>query len=243
MQVAEKYAKDPTAGTYLSQKIVKGGSGVWGETAMAAHPNLPESDVQQIVQWVLSLSNQSAIKKSLPQTGTITPPANTKPGAALVLSASYTDKGGNNIKALTGRASAALNSNTVMFKGTEKMDGFVPYSYNGSYIMVLPKAQGWFAVDGIDLTGVNSVGMMVGWQDPPKYGYDFELRLDAPDGKVLGTGSLMPPQNKKQQFVPVAIKLQPVSDGQVHTIYVVSKPKDPRESVTGGVSLLQFNSK
>lgn len=243
MQVAQKYAKDANAVTYLGQKIVKGGGGIWGETAMAAHPNLPEGDVQQIVQWVLSLSNQAGLKKSLPQSGTITPPANTKPGAALVLSASYTDKGGNNIKSLTGRSTAILSSNTVMFKGTEKMNGFVPYSYNGSYIMVLPKGSGWFAVDSIDLTGVSSVGMMVGWQNPPKYGYDFELRLDVPDGKVLGTGSLTPPVNKKQQFVPVAIKVQPVTGGQYHTIYIVSKPKDPRESVTGGVSLLQFNSK
>jgi glucose/arabinose dehydrogenase/cytochrome c551/c552 len=241
MQVAQKYSKDKNASNYLVEKVIKGGGGVWGETVMAAHPNLPEGDVRQIVQWVLSLSNQAAIKKSLPSTGSITPPANTKPGATLVLSASYTDKGGNNIKALTGRSTAVLNSSTVMFKGTEKMDGFVPYSYNGSYVMVLPKAQGWFAVDNIDLTGVNSVTLMVGWQAPPKYGYDFELRLDASDGKVLGKGGLTPPLDKKQQFVQVPIKVHPVTDGQFHTIYIVSKPKDSRESTTGGVSILQFN--
>jgi hypothetical protein len=159
----------------------------------------------------------------------------------MILSASYTDKGGNNVKALTGRSTAVLNSNTVMFKGTEKMEGFVPYNLNGMYIMVLPKTQGWFAVDSIDLTGVSSATMMVGWQDPPKYGYDFELRLDAPDGKLFGTGSLTPPSKKGQQFVQVPVKLQPVTDGQYHAVYIVSKPKDPRESVTGGVSLLQFN--
>ncbi|MEO8711125.1 MAG: ThuA domain-containing protein, partial [Parafilimonas sp.] len=156
-QVSQKYAKDRSAVSYLSQKIIKGGSGVWGETAMAAHPNLPESDAQQIVQWVLSLSNQAAMKKSLPQAGTITPPANTKPGAALVLSASYTDKGGNNIKALTGRGMAVLKSNSVMFTGTEKKDGFATFNYNGSNIMLFPKTQGWFALDSIDLTGVNNV--------------------------------------------------------------------------------------
>jgi cytochrome c len=243
MDVSKKYAKNPDAVTLLSQKVIKGGSGVWGETAMAAHPNLPESDAAQIVQWVLSLSNQSALKKSLPQSGTITPPASVKPGAALVLSASYTDKGGNNIKALTGRSAAALNSSTVMFTGTEKADGFTPYSYNGSYVMVLPKAKGWFAVDHIDLTDVNSVGLMIGWQSPPKFGYNFEIRIDAPDGKLIGTGSLTPPANTKQQFVSVPVKLQPVTDGQFHTVYIISAPKDPREAIAGGVSLLQFNAK
>src|SRR5206468_7777293 len=122
--------------TYLSQKIIRGGGGVWGETQMAAHPNLPQSDAQQIVQWVLSLANQGAIKKSLPPTGTITPPANTKPGATMVLSASYTDKGGNNIKALTGTNIAALNSNSVTFKGTEKKNGFDVAESNGMHYMV-----------------------------------------------------------------------------------------------------------
>ena len=149
MEVAQKYAKNPNASEYLAQKVIKGGSGVWGETAMAAHPNLPESDIRSIIQWVLSLSNQAGIKKSLPQKGTITPPANTKPGAAFVLSASYTDKGGNNIKALTGRNAAVLNSNTVMFKGTEKMSGFVVYNTNNTNYMVLPKQQAWFALDSL----------------------------------------------------------------------------------------------
>ncbi len=243
MQVAQKYAKDPNSSSYLIQKVVKGGAGVWGETAMAAHPNLPESDIQTIVQWVLSLSNQSAVKKSLPQTGTVTPPANTKPGAALVLSASYTDNGGNNIKALTGRSTAVLNSSTVMFKGTEKTNGFTAFNYNGSNVMILPKNQGWFAVDNIDLTGVASVTMTAGWQAPPQYGFDFELRADAPDGKLLGTGSLTPPQNKKQQFGMVHVNMQPVTDAKNHTIYVIAKPKNPKETVTGGIVSMQFNAK
>jgi hypothetical protein len=82
--------------------------------------------------------------------------------------------------------------------------------------------------------------MMVGWQAPPKYGFDFEIRLDAPNGKMLGIGSLTPPANKKQQFGMVPVKLQPVADGQYHTIYVISKPKDSRETVTGGITTLQF---
>jgi hypothetical protein len=241
MQVSQKYAKNQNAMDYLIQKVVKGGGGVWGETAMAAHPNLPESDIRTIIQWVLSLSNQGNIKKSLPQKGTITPPANTKPGAALVMSASYTDKGGNNIKALTGRSTAILNSNSVSFKGTEKTNGFTSFNYNSMNVMILPKTEGWFAVDSIDLTGVNSVTMMVGWQAPPKYGFDFEIRLDAPNGKALGIGSLTPPANMKQQFGMVPVKLQPVTDGQYHTIYVISKPKDSREAVTGGITTLQFN--
>ena len=242
MQVAQKYGKNPDAITYLSQKIIKGGGGVWGETQMAAHPNLPQSDAQQIVQWVLSLSNQGAIKKSMPPTGTVTPPSTVKPGATMVLSASYTDKGGNNIKALTGTNVATLSSNTVMFNGKEKVNGFTVYNANGASYMVMPKTEGWFAVDSIDLTGVGSVNMMAGWQDAPKYGFDFEIRLDAPDGKSLGKGSLTAPANKKQEGAIVHVALQPVTDGAYHTLYVIAKPRSG-ETAQAGISFIQFNGK
>ena len=54
-RVAEKYAKDKKAPDYLSQKIMKGGSGVWGDVAMSAHPNMSQKDLDQIVKYILSL--------------------------------------------------------------------------------------------------------------------------------------------------------------------------------------------
>jgi len=80
---------------------------------------------------------------------------------------------------------------------------------------------------------------MMGWQDPPKYGFDFEIRLNAPDNNVLGKGSLMPPG--KQQFAMVNVKLKPVTDGQYHTIYVVSKARNDAENTRAGIGFIQFN--
>jgi cytochrome c len=55
VRVAEKYAGDKKAPDYLSQKIMKGGSGVWGDVAMSAHPDMPQKDLDQIVKYILSL--------------------------------------------------------------------------------------------------------------------------------------------------------------------------------------------
>ncbi|MFI5124487.1 MAG: PQQ-dependent sugar dehydrogenase [Chitinophagales bacterium] len=55
-KVSEKYAKDGKATEYLSQKIIKGGSGVWGDVAMSAHPDIARKDLKEIVQYILSLS-------------------------------------------------------------------------------------------------------------------------------------------------------------------------------------------
>lgn len=239
IEVSQKYAKDRRAANYLIQKIIKGGGGVWGETVMAAHPNLPQSDASQIVGWILSLSGEHTSKKSLPASGSIVPPSDVKPGAAMVLSASYTDKGSNNIKALTGRSVAVLGSNTVTFKGTEKKEGYSTFSFNGNNLMVVPLQQGWFALDSIDLTGVTGTTLMLGWQFPPKYGFDFEIRLDAPDGKLLGKGALAPPAGKQNNAM-VNIKLEPVTGSGYHTVYIVSKAADAKETARAGITYVQF---
>lgn len=53
--VAAKYADRKDAEKYLAGKIIKGGAGVWGETAMPAHPALREDDARKIAKWILSL--------------------------------------------------------------------------------------------------------------------------------------------------------------------------------------------
>jgi hypothetical protein len=83
--------------------------------------------------------------------------------------------------------------------------------------------------------------MMAGWQEAPKYGFDFEIHIDSPDGKLLGKGSLMPPG--KQKSAMINIQLQPVVDQQYHTIYIVSKAKDERENVRAGIGFIRFNAK
>jgi cytochrome c len=241
-QVAKKYESDPKALDYLSQKIIKGGSGVWGEVAMPAHATLALNDAQQIATWILSLSNKATLKKSLPASGSIIPPANLKPGSVMVLTASYTDKGGSNIKALTGSNLISLPGSTVSFTGKEKSNGFVPFKYNGTNLMLYPAVEGWFALDSIDLTSIKSANLVSGWQDAPEFGLDFEARLDAPDGKLIGKGG-MPVPKKTQNFGIAHVTLEPVTDGKMHAVYFIYKPKNAKSALQGGVTTVQFSAK
>jgi cytochrome c551/c552 len=240
--VSAKYAKSPDVVNYLSQKIRKGGAGVWGDVAMAAHPNISESDLKQIIQYVIGLSSKTAAKPSLPASGTIVPPVNTKPGTTMVLSASYTDKGGNNIKALTGRNSAALNAATFTFSGKEKVNGFSVTNYNGANLMITPAQPGWFALEGIDLTGVTSLNLTMGFLAAPQIGIDFEVHLDSENGKLLGKATFLPVGGKKVNFAILPIKINATSDGALHTIYFTSKRKE-KETATVAVSTVQFLGK
>ena len=53
-QVAEHYKDNKDAQKILMDKIKNGGSGVWGEVAMAAHPNIKDDDLSEMVKWILS---------------------------------------------------------------------------------------------------------------------------------------------------------------------------------------------
>jgi len=53
--VAKKYPKNNASLTHLSNKIIQGGNGVWGDVSMPAHPNLKSAETKQIINWIFSL--------------------------------------------------------------------------------------------------------------------------------------------------------------------------------------------
>lgn len=54
VEIAKHYKDNKDAHSILVKKIKNGGSGVWGEVAMAAHPNMKDADLDEIVTWILS---------------------------------------------------------------------------------------------------------------------------------------------------------------------------------------------
>jgi len=55
-EVANKYAGMPdTIVTHLAQKIMAGGSGVWGQIMMTPHPAVSKEDAEAMVRYILLL--------------------------------------------------------------------------------------------------------------------------------------------------------------------------------------------
>jgi cytochrome c len=52
--VAAKYAGQKDAEQKLVQKVIKGGSGVWGPVPMPPNPQVSDAEAHQLVKWVLS---------------------------------------------------------------------------------------------------------------------------------------------------------------------------------------------
>ncbi|MFN5134766.1 MAG: c-type cytochrome [Chitinophagaceae bacterium] len=56
--VANKYENTPENVKMLAEKVVKGGSGVWGDVAMVPAPGLKIEDAEKMVKYILLLRNK-----------------------------------------------------------------------------------------------------------------------------------------------------------------------------------------
>ena len=56
--VANKYENTPENVKMLTEKVLKGGSGVWGDVAMVPAPGLKAEDAEKMVKYILLLRNK-----------------------------------------------------------------------------------------------------------------------------------------------------------------------------------------
>jgi cytochrome c len=55
MDVAKKYTATEVNYNLLSQKVIKGGSGIWGAIPMAPHSNLKPDEAKKMIKYILSI--------------------------------------------------------------------------------------------------------------------------------------------------------------------------------------------
>ncbi len=53
--VAKKYKGQADAVAKLSDKVKKGGSGVWGPVPMPPNAAVPDADIKKLVEWILAM--------------------------------------------------------------------------------------------------------------------------------------------------------------------------------------------
>ena len=55
VEVSAKYKGDKDALAKLTEKVKKGGVGVWGQIPMPPNVQVPEADIKELVTWILTL--------------------------------------------------------------------------------------------------------------------------------------------------------------------------------------------
>jgi cytochrome c len=53
--IAEKYKDRKDSAAYLTEKIAKGSTGVWGQVPMPGMPQLAPDEVKTMVTWIMAL--------------------------------------------------------------------------------------------------------------------------------------------------------------------------------------------
>lgn len=190
--IAEKYQKEPKAIDILSDKILKGGAGVWGEVPMAAHPQLTKDQTMQMVEYIISLGKEKK-KETLPVTGTVKfdkadPKAPPPPKGAYLLTAIYEDKGAGTVPSLATERTIVLKAPVIDGSYFEELNGPARFKVpTGGEALNGIKNGGTAATRLVDLTGVGKLtftGVLI--ENVSKNG-KIDVYLDSKDGKKLGT--------------------------------------------------------
>tara|TARA_Y100001934_G_scaffold276949_1_gene374602 strand:- start:1573 stop:4212 length:2640 start_codon:yes stop_codon:yes gene_type:complete len=212
--VANKYENNTKAPELLANKVINGGSGVWGEYPMPPHPQHSLSQARLMIGWILSLNKSAANISLRGAKGTFTAPTRPKATAflpegfeirvnegVLFLTAGYTDAGGTDTPPLRGESSIILHSRrkkAALYDVNHGMQyvehadgekGIIGHFENGDFIIFKE----------LNLKKIRNITVRAGGLTEGE-GY-FEIRQGSRTGKLLSS-----------------IKVRPVSSGQFNEI-------------------------
>ena len=111
--------------------------------------------------------------------------------------------------------------------------------------MLVPAEEGWFALEDIDLKGVKSATLIVGFQEKPNGPVNFEVRLNAPDGELIGKGSALQkidavPGGFQAGMIPIIFDA-PMDDVKAKELYFVHKPDASQPKSEGVLAVTNVN--
>lgn len=188
--IAERYAGDPGAVDELAETVVRGGSGNWeAETVMPAHPALTMNDARTMVEYILNINDETP--GSLPVSGTYVPliPEDDFGRGSLILRASYTDDGAATVPSQRSEQTIVLQSPILDLGTVDEVERaeVAPAGRGGGPMTITPRPGAHARFRDVDLTGIGSVVIDAGASArSADAGGTIEIRLDTPDGALLG---------------------------------------------------------
>jgi cytochrome c len=187
-EVSNKYENTIENQKLLEQRVINGSSGIWGDHAMAAHPALSEEHAQRMVQYILTFQEEKPSIVPLALEGNLHPhvPEGEDGSGVFLLRAAYQDKGAKDLKSLAGEEYITLRNPIVFPQEASSTDNTQLLTTPRTNFFVLgPSA--YLGFNAIDLTTIQQIDVFVAVS--PRYeahGGLVEIRLDSPDGKLIG---------------------------------------------------------
>ncbi|WP_205941065.1 PQQ-dependent sugar dehydrogenase [Albibacterium indicum] len=184
LAIAARYNGEPNAKKQLAEKIIKGGSGNWGERAMTPHPAISNEEAEEMVNYILSLTDEQS---SLPLQDVIPLKEHESKGdeGAYLLNATYRDRGANGIDELQSRDYILLKSPLVQVEEFDEGNLRIGTITTQALSYALGIVDGkYMKFNAIDLSHVKNLTYRI---QPNGAGGTIELRTGSMDGEILSS--------------------------------------------------------
>jgi cytochrome c len=229
--VALKYKDQTDAIELLSDRVINGSTGVWGQVAMAAHPSLSKDDASELIKFILSHSDEQAHPAPLPLKGeyTINLPEDDKGQGVFILRAAYKDRGAVDLPSLSAEKIFVLRNPAVDLHTFNYYQSVQKMSFGGMKLTLPSGNDSYIGLENIDLTGIHHIE--VNCAAPKQYNFSggtIELHLDQPDGPLVGD-PIKVEAIETQGFTsppPSQIILPSGGIRELHHLYFVFKNKE-----------------
>jgi cytochrome c len=247
-QIADKYAGNEAEIKGLIEKVIKGGSGVWGDLMMSPHPQLTAEETEKMIRYILSL-NKRGITPGLSHKGTyaLNKHKPTDKEGTYIFTASYTDKAANGIKPLTATQVISLSYPLINADQSQERKKATTFKVTkdlwpgleNEIMLVLPSDQGIIRYKDIDLTTVGQIQFNLAVAPNYFSGGELQIFIDGEDGQQIGVGSFDPGLTDLG-FKDFVIDIKPVQG--IHDLILKVKCKDPSK-IFAGIATLEFNKR
>ena len=195
-QIAEKYNGKPGSKDSLARRIIKGSTGIWGtDNNMPAHPSMSITDARTIANYILNINDQTL--PSLPGKGKymLNVPPDDNGRGTYIFRVAYTDRGAGSIPGQTTDTVLVLRSPKLNPVKAEIIEGGALRDQLDEYIFLTAKPDSYIGYKALDLTDVKQILLRANWHLYDIYpGGKVEIRIDKPDGEVIGETAFEPEQ-------------------------------------------------
>ena len=236
--VAKKYEGRSDAIAYLTDKIIKGGSGVWGGQVMPAQIQLEKSQAQNIAAFIMSLNEEKPQPEMLSPSGSIRANKHTKDGSGskYIFAVSYKDKGGEVIGPLRATKTITLHSaraeaELADLKKSKSLDIRSNNQQNFEYVRI--RKDGYMGYPSRDMTAITR--LTIRYAAEP-VGTVLEIRTGSPTGKLLASWNV-PPTGGNNTYKEANISIEAV-EGFKQLYYVL---KNDSEGISDNEDLIRMD--
>jgi cytochrome c len=207
---------------------------------MPGHSHLEASQVESMVDYILSLANPASVQRYIPLAGTFPIDKSENPEGYYLIQANYEDQGASGIEPLKTQLRMILRNSLVEAVSANAFEGVAKANGANSQWVKFTAAQSWIRFDQLDLSGIRQLEIAL---SPGNTSGKLEIRTGSAEGTLIGETKVLSkadrPANLEGQFFPVNLNLS--STEGIQDVYLVFVP-DKEVSIwnTFNVSTIRF---